>query len=147
MFDSGADRSILHANIFNQLPANIKKLRVESRIYLCAVGKADREIRTDGKIKLPVVYEGQVMHQTFIISNEINDACILGWDAIKSHGFILNGANQSIFLGRVNSVQITPPQSELVLTQRVTLLPMSAASCSASIKGPIKKDCLCSRHW
>ena len=102
MFDSGADRSILNAKIFNQLPANIKKLRVESRICLCAVGKADREIKTDGEIKLPVV-------------------------------------NQSIFLGRVNSVQTTIPQSELVLTERVYLPPRSAVSCSASIKGPIKK--------
>ena len=108
-----------------------QNLHVAPDVILCTVANAEREIRTLGEIILPVIYGNHTLEQNFVISDEIKDACILGWDAIKRHGFILNGANQTIFLGGVNSVQSSsPPRSLLALPNR------SAVICTASVKGP-----------
>ena len=138
LFDSGADRSILSVKLFDNLPAYFKKLRVDCHVSLFAVGKASRSLNTCGEITLPVVYKGQVIQQRFIISDEISDACILGWDAIIKHGFILNGCNQSIDFKKAASADCMP-QSFLMLNRKVAISPGSAVTCTASIKGPTRK--------
>ena len=98
----------------------------------------DREIKTLGEIVLPVIYGGHVFQQNFIVSGEINDSCILGWDAIKAHGFVLNGANKSICIGGVNSVQSFSPLSSLTLTRPVALPSWSEATCPVTVLGNLK---------
>lgn len=128
----------MNLNVFNKLPAAVQKLRVDTQVFLCAVGMTNREIKSIGEIVLPVVYGGHVLQQNFIVSGEISDACILGWDAIKAHGFILNGASKSISIGGVNSVQSLSPLSSLVLTKRVALPSWSTTACPVSVRGQIK---------
>ena len=57
--------------------------------------------------------------QEFVVTDGISEDCILGWDAIRSHGFTVDGENQSIYLAREASCQVASPEISIVSKQRV----------------------------
>ncbi len=57
--------------------------------------------------------------QEFVVTDGISDDCILGWDSIRSHGFTVDGENQSIYLAREASGLVASPEISIVSKQRV----------------------------
>ncbi len=68
---------------------------------------------------LTYILWGTQLLQEFVITDGISEDCILGWDAIRSHGFTIDGDNQSICLAREASGPVFSPEISIVSKQRV----------------------------
>jgi hypothetical protein len=79
----------------------------------------DKKLDTLGLVTLPIYYGGTQLLQEFVVTDGISEDCILGWDAIRSHGFTVDGENQSIYLAREASGQVASPEISIVSKQRV----------------------------
>ncbi len=122
----------MNKDVFEKLPVPVKDTLEETNVTLCAIGKADREINTLGEIVLSFKYVGHVLEQNLIVSSEISDACILGWDAIRAHGFVLAAIKAITFRG-INSVHSSSPLLPCLLTEQVALPGWSAKACPVKI--------------
>ncbi|EFX75207.1 hypothetical protein DAPPUDRAFT_323389 [Daphnia pulex] len=99
----------------------------------------DKKLNTFGQVILPIYYGDVRFFQNFVISDGISEDCILGWDAIRKHGFTINGENQSIYLAREEPDQqkgTSGPAPEMTITasQRVKIPQQSVMVIEAKMK-------------
>ena len=95
----------------------------------------DKKLDTLGLVTLPIFYGGTQLLQEFVVTDGISEDCILGWDAIRSHGFTVDGENQSIYLAREASCQVASPEISIVSKQRVKVPRQSILVIEAKTKG------------
>ncbi|KZS10433.1 Uncharacterized protein APZ42_025100 [Daphnia magna] len=98
LFDTGASKSIIHERLFNKLPPSGQVIYSQLDFNLYDVGK--KKLHTLGRLTLPVQYGESVLRQELIVTKGVTEDCILGWDAIQKHGFLLHGEAKSIYLAR-----------------------------------------------
>ncbi|EFX74924.1 hypothetical protein DAPPUDRAFT_108410 [Daphnia pulex] len=96
--ESRAARSVMHYNLFQSLPQRSRGTC--SKLDFDLYDVHDKKLNTFGQVILPIYYGDVRFFQNFVISDGISEDCILGWDAIREHGFTINGENQSIYLAR-----------------------------------------------
>nr|CAH0100139.1 unnamed protein product [Daphnia galeata] len=104
LFDTGAARSVMHSKLFQSLPSRSRGACSNLDFDLYDVH--DKKFNTFGQVTLPIMYGETLLLQDFVISDGISEECILGWDAIRKHGFTIDGENQSIYLANEGSSQI-----------------------------------------
>ena len=95
LFDTGAARSLLHESLFRKLPILKEKICSELDVELYDVH--NKKLETFGKVRLPILFGTTSLLQEFIVTNGISETCILGADAIFSHGFVVDGQSKRIF--------------------------------------------------
>ena len=86
------------------------------------------------------MYGETLLLQDFVISDGISEECILGWDAIRKHGFTIDGENQSIYLANEGFSQIkgahtSAPEMSITSSRRVKIASQSVSVIEAKIKG------------
>ena len=136
LFDTGAARSLLHENIFKQLPPELQTGVVPSDVDLVDVH--NRKLFVFGKILLPFKYGNHILDQEFIITSGISEECILGLDAAFTHAFVLDGRSKTVYLSRDKAVKdLLSPDVPLALTlvSKVITLPLTTQVCIATIIG------------
>lgn len=124
LFDTGAARSLLYEKIFNQLPAENKKVTGYD-VQLFDVH--NKILNILGKISLPIKYGNDILEQEFIITNGINEDCILGLDAVFKHEFVLDGKSKILFLSRNIRKKSSENENFNVMTtvKKVIMRPMT----------------------
>ena len=136
LFDTGAARSLLHENIFKQLPPELQTGVVPSDVDLVDVH--NRKLFVFGKILLPFKYGNHILDQEFIITSGISEECILGLDAAFTHAFVLDGRSKTVYLSRDKAVKdLLSPDVPLALTlvSKLITLPLTTQVCIATIIG------------
>lgn len=88
-----------------------------------------------GKIMLPITFNSTTLNQEFIITNGIIESCILGADAIFSHGFIIDGENKQIFLARNGPGQALSIETQAVSTRKCNIPSQNSQICIVKIQG------------
>jgi hypothetical protein len=88
----------MHYNLFQSLPQRSRGTC--SKLDFDLYDVHDKKLNTFGQVILPIYYGDVRFFQNFVISDGISEDFFLGWDAIRKHGFTINGENQGIFLAR-----------------------------------------------
>ncbi|XP_057374752.1 uncharacterized protein LOC130695606 [Daphnia carinata] len=146
LFDTGAARSLLHIDIFNQIALEHQLSCSESDVELFDVH--NKKLFTLGIVSLPMVYGANILDQEFIVTNGISEACILGLDAADKHEFIFDGRSKTIFLARdgpgshqeIKQEGLLPKSQEptvkmaMTLVKRVLIAPRSSQVVEATFK-------------
>ncbi|EFX78936.1 hypothetical protein DAPPUDRAFT_104884 [Daphnia pulex] len=137
LFDTGAARSVMHYNLFQSLPQRSRGTC--SKLDFDLYDVHDKKLNTFGQVILPLYYGDVRFFQNFVISYGISEDCILGWDAIRKHGFTINGENQSIYLAREEPDQQKgtsglAPEMTIAASQRVKIPQQSVMVIEAKMK-------------
>ena len=127
----------MHYNLFQSLPQRSRGTC--SKLDFDLYDVHDKKLNTFGQVILPIYYGDVRLFQNFVISDGISEDCILGWDAIRKHGFTINGENQSIYLAREEPDQqkgTSGPAPEMTITasQRVKIPQQSVMVIEAKMK-------------
>ncbi|EFX62323.1 hypothetical protein DAPPUDRAFT_120335 [Daphnia pulex] len=133
----GAARSVMHYNLFQSLPQRSRGTC--SKLDFDLYDVHDKKLNTFGQVILPIYYGDVRFFQNFVISDGISEDCILGWDAIREHGFTINGENQSIYLAREEPDQQKgtsglAPEMTITASQRVKIPQQSVMVIEAKMK-------------
>ena len=88
-----------------------------------------------GKITLPIQFNSTTLTQEFIITNGIIESCILGADAIFSHGFIVDGENRLIYLARDGPGQALSIETTTKSVKKLNISSMNSAICQVKVIG------------
>lgn len=93
LIDTGACRSIISDRIVNVLkgPHEINK---SGKLELYDI--SNNKMKTGGKIKLKLDFQGDIIEQEFVIINDLQALCVLGMDAIECHELIINGKEKTV---------------------------------------------------
>ncbi len=80
----------------------------------------NKKLNTLGKVTLPIRYGKSMLMQEFIITDGISEECILGWDAIRKHGFTIDGETNSIYLAKetLGQAHFRAPDISIILHKR-----------------------------
>ncbi|EFX67502.1 hypothetical protein DAPPUDRAFT_115380 [Daphnia pulex] len=137
LFDTGAARSVMHYNLFQSLPQRSRGTC--SKLDFDLYDVHDKKLNTFGQVILPIYYGDVRFFQNFVISDGISEDCILGWEAIRKHGFTINGENQSIYLAREEPDQQkgtsgSAPEMTITASQQVKILQQSVMVIQAKMK-------------
>jgi hypothetical protein len=75
--------------------------------------------------------------QEFIITDGITEECILGWDAIRRHGFTIDGETSSIYLAKetLGQAQSRVPDISIILHKRHVICRQTAVVVEAKTTG------------
>ena len=128
----------MHSKLFQSLPSRSRGACSNLDFDLYDVH--DKKLNTFGQVTLPIIYGETLLLQNFVISDGISEECILGWDAIRKHGFTIDGENQSIYLANEGSSQIkgaptSAPEMSITSSRRVKIASQSVMVIEAKIKG------------
>ncbi len=90
-----------------------------------------------GKVTLPIRYGKSVLMQEFIITDGISEECIFGWDAIRKHGFTIDGETNSIYLAKETLAQahFRAPDISIILHKRHVICRRTAVVVEARTNG------------
>ena len=86
---------------------------------------------------LPIRYGKSVLMQEFIITDGISEECILGWDAIRKHGFTIDGETNSIYLAKetLGQAHFRAPDISIILHKRHVICRRTAVVVEARTNG------------
>ena len=78
-----------------------------------------------------------MLMQEFIITDGISEECILGWDAIRKHGFTIDGETNSIYLAKetLGQAHFRAPDISIILHKRHVICRRTAVVVEARTNG------------
>jgi hypothetical protein len=96
-----------------------------------------KKLNTLGKVTLPIQYGKSMLMQEFIITDGISEECILGWDAIRKHGFTIDGETNSIYLAKetLGQAHFRAPHISIILHKRHVICRRTAVVVEARTNG------------
>jgi hypothetical protein len=95
LFDSGAARSLINANVSLLLKIDKSTLSSMDGFELYDVNEG--KLKTLGRCRMAVQFGKGIFPQEFIVTSEISQLCVLGIDAILQHTFVLDGRERVIY--------------------------------------------------
>jgi hypothetical protein len=111
LFDTGAARSIIHESLFKKSP--LQSRDTCSTLDFDLYDVHNKKLNTLGKVTFPIRYGRSTLLQEFIITDGISEGCILGWDAIRKHGFTVDGETNSIYSAKETLGQAKSPAPDI----------------------------------
>ena len=86
---------------------------------------------------LSIRYGKSTLLQEFIITDGISEDCILGWDAIRKHGFTIDGETSSIYLAKetLGQAKSRAPDISIILHKRRAICRRTAVVVEAKTTG------------
>ena len=120
--DTGASMSVLHSKLYRNLPVHNKnKLQLYEQELKMADG---RNVRPLGTIQLPIVLDGQIIWQNFVVA-EIDIPVVLGYDFMFENKCVIDIPSQSLDLNnqiiKCELESQIPRLFKISLDQRVTI--------------------------
>lgn len=127
LFDTGSTVSLINNSVYRGLPTAYQKLREEVNVELYDVH--NRRLKTVGTVNLPIFYEGETLNQDFVVAYDIAEEGLLGMNAIRTHEFVLDGAEKCIYLKRKRQMRNPIVHIRVKTIRKVNIPPYSGVIC------------------
>jgi hypothetical protein len=124
-----------HKTLFKKLPLQSRDTCSTLDFNLYDVH--NKKLNTLEKVTLPIRYGKSTLLQEFIITDGISEDCILGWDAIRKHGFTIDGETSSIYLAKetLGQAKSRAPDISIILHKRRAICRRTAVVVEAKTTG------------
>ena len=121
LVDTGSSHCLLTFENFKSIGTQYRSRLMHCLVVLRAVN--NHQIKVHGVASITVTFGQVTFDQEFIIVDGINEHCIIGMDAIRKQGFVIDGLTDKVFI-REKDEQV----GHLVASQTVSVPPKSVKS-------------------